>query len=217
VYEEYDPALFEGDGTNVPKVDEDPSDTGGESDSSEGEKSDDSLGGTLDKCPVCLRVLKAQEIAIPDCCEHVYCLSCIIEWAAVILFNSFSYSLGHAYRSRYEFNRMIDTRLQTSATCPIDRKSFHSVLIMDEVNGQIIRVQELSGQASGRDGEFDDFAADPTYCEVCGNCDREDRLLLCDGCDMGYHLECLEPPLADVPISDWYCSTCEAARSNEVC
>jgi PHD and RING finger domain-containing protein 1 len=26
---------------------------------------------------------------------------------------------------------------------------------------------------------------DPTFCEVCGRSDREDRLLLCDGCDAG--------------------------------
>ncbi|KAK2183778.1 hypothetical protein NP493_289g01052 [Ridgeia piscesae] len=26
---------------------------------------------------------------------------------------------------------------------------------------------------------------DHTYCEVCGQGNREDRLLLCDGCDLG--------------------------------
>ncbi len=26
---------------------------------------------------------------------------------------------------------------------------------------------------------------DNTYCEVCGQADREDRMLLCDGCDLG--------------------------------
>ena len=36
---------------------------------------------------------------------------------------------------------------------------------------------------------------DFTYCEVCGACDREDTLLLCDECDRGYHCECLNPPL----------------------
>ena len=39
---------------------------------------------------------------------------------------------------------------------------------------------------------------DFTYCEVCGACDREDTLLLCDGCDRGYHCECLNPTLANV-------------------
>ena len=27
---------------------------------------------------------------------------------------------------------------------------------------------------------------DHTCCEVCGRSDREDRLLLCDGCDLAY-------------------------------
>ena len=78
---------------------------------------------------------------------------------------------------------------------------------MDEVKGNIVRVQELQGRLSTLDEAWDEYS-DPTYCEVCGNCDREDRLLLCDGCDLGYHLECLEPPLEFVPLEDWYCSAC---------
>lgn len=35
---------------------------------------------------------------------------------------------------------------------------------------------------NARAGEEED---DPTFCEVCGRSDREDRLLLCDGCDAG--------------------------------
>ncbi len=26
---------------------------------------------------------------------------------------------------------------------------------------------------------------DNTYCEICGRADREDRMLLCDSCDLG--------------------------------
>ncbi len=47
-----------------------------------------------------------------------------------------------------------------------------------------------------------------TYCEICGRCDREDRLLLCDGCDFGYHCECLSPPLETIPIEEWFCQDC---------
>lgn len=36
--------------------------------------------------------------------------------------------------------------------------------------------------AKSGDDELED---DPTFCEVCGRSDREDRLLLCDGCDAG--------------------------------
>ena len=49
---------------------------------------------------------------------------------------------------------------------------------------------------------------DVTYCEICGRCDREDRLLLCDGCDFGYHCECLSPPLETIPIEEWFCPDC---------
>ncbi|KFQ37624.1 PHD and RING finger domain-containing protein 1, partial [Mesitornis unicolor] len=58
-------------------------------------------------------------------------------------------------------------------------------------------------KTQGNDGEDD-----PTFCEVCGRSDREDRLLLCDGCDAGYHMECLNPPLSEVPVDEWFCPAC---------
>lgn len=33
-------------------------------------------------------------------------------------------------------------------------------------------------------------------------------MLLCDGCDLGYHLECLNPPMNEVPMDEWYCPDC---------
>lgn len=38
-------------------------------------------------------------------------------------------------------------------------------------------------------------------------------MLLCDRCDQGYHMDCLEPPLEEVPIEDWFCSQCDGTRS----
>ena len=63
--------------------------------------------------------------------------------------------------------------------------------------------------------------------QVCGQCTREGRLLLCDGCDKGYcnfsslvlnnivfslsryHTNCLVPKLKKVPTGNWYCKHCE--------
>lgn len=56
--------------------------------------------------------------------------------------------------------------------------------------------------------EIETISDDVTYCEICGRCDREDRLLLCDGCDFGYHCECLDPPLDTIPVDEWFCSDC---------
>ena len=46
------------------------------------------------------------------------------------------------------------------------------------------------------------------YCQLCHCGDNEDSLLLCDGCDKGYHMYCFKPPLEDVPDGDWYCYEC---------
>lgn len=61
----------------------------------------------------------------------------------------------------------------------------------------------------------DTIQEDPTYCEICGECDREDRMLLCDGCDLGYHMECLQPQLFHIPLDEWYCSECSQNMQND--
>ncbi|PSK36664.1 Lid2 complex component lid2 [Elsinoe australis] len=44
-------------------------------------------------------------------------------------------------------------------------------------------------------------------CETCGLPDRGD-MLLCDSCDHGYHMGCLQPPLSVKPEYDWNCPRC---------
>jgi hypothetical protein len=38
------------------------------------------------------------------------------------------------------------------------------------------------------------------------------RVLLCDGCGAGWHLECLAVPLGAIPEGDWYCDTCKEGQ-----
>ena len=47
-----------------------------------------------------------------------------------------------------------------------------------------------------------------TACEVCKSKDDEDSMLLCDGCDKGYHTYCVNPPIEVVPEGDWFCPEC---------
>ena len=46
------------------------------------------------------------------------------------------------------------------------------------------------------------------YCQLCHLGDNESSLLLCDGCDKGYHTYCFKPVLTNVPEGDWYCYEC---------
>ena len=45
-------------------------------------------------------------------------------------------------------------------------------------------------------------------CQECLRANREDQMLMCDFCDMTYHMDCLKPPLRRVPEGDWFCSAC---------
>lgn len=40
-------------------------------------------------------------------------------------------------------------------------------------------------------------------CELCGGGHREEHIILCDRCDRGCHLFCLNPPLTGVPDGHW--------------
>ncbi|KIP08343.1 hypothetical protein PHLGIDRAFT_35021 [Phlebiopsis gigantea 11061_1 CR5-6] len=46
------------------------------------------------------------------------------------------------------------------------------------------------------------------HCEVCRKKDRGEEMLLCDGCDCGFHTFCLDPPLVTIPKGQWFCHIC---------
>lgn len=50
-------------------------------------------------------------------------------------------------------------------------------------------------------------------CELCKGGHKEDRIILCDKCDRGCHLFCLQPPLDSVPEGEWICPKCIAQDS----
>ena len=79
----------------------------------------------------------------------------------------------------------------------------------------------MSSSGSGKDGVVTSkFSAESTNenpwalveCQMCGCGEGEDRIILCDVCDGGYHLECAEPPLDSIPDGEWLCLDCKRAR-----
>ncbi|EKX54180.1 hypothetical protein GUITHDRAFT_63712 [Guillardia theta CCMP2712] len=46
-------------------------------------------------------------------------------------------------------------------------------------------------------------------CCVCQSPGDASRLLLCDDCDDGYHIYCLDPPLKRIPHGTWSCPGCD--------
>jgi len=55
-------------------------------------------------------------------------------------------------------------------------------------------------------------------CKICTKCqDQGDaaNLLFCDACDKGYHMDCLDPPLDDMPTGSWVCQECDNERDGK--
>lgn len=48
-------------------------------------------------------------------------------------------------------------------------------------------------------------------CQVCNDHRHWAHMLLCDNCDTGWHIYCLDPPLEEVPPGQWVCPDCVSA------
>jgi len=136
-----------------------------------------------ESCTICLLKMGEQELGQPNCCEHVFCAECIVEWSRNV------------------------------ATCPIDRLPMKSIKVT--LKGREVRRQRVKARRI-QDVEAELLQEEPLegiecVCEVCGAGDREETLLLCDACDLAYHMECLTPVLRAIPRGRWYCPTCERA------
>ena len=82
--------------------------------------------------------------------------------------------------------------LQNTNTCPIDRRPFSVIFIRNELHGSVVlkvAIEDarlaLDDESDDDDGAETDETFDETGCEVCGQGDRPDRMLLCDDCDAG--------------------------------
>lgn len=99
-------------------------------------------------------------------------------------------------------------------TCPVDRQIYNLVLVRSNYNGKVVR--QIPIETAHQQNGINEIVEDPTFCEICGSCEREDRMLLCDGCDMGFHLECLNPPLSEVPAGFWFCPDCQTNGGDDL-
>eukprot|EP00887_Chlorella_sp_A99_P000453 scaffold17.g453.t1 len=73
-------------------------------------------------------------------------------------------------------------------------------------------------EACGSKASARALALRPQTCQAAAS-QRHNPMVLCDGegCDRGYHIGCMEPPLAAVPAGDWFCCACIGKQDCETC
>ncbi|XP_005406652.1 PREDICTED: protein SCAF11 isoform X2 [Chinchilla lanigera] len=114
----------------------------GEYEDAEGEGSRDNtaaaglLYSEADRCPICLNPLLEKEVGFPECCNHVFCMTCILKWA------------------------------ETLASCPIDRKPFQAVFKFSALEGCIkVQVKRQLREAKDKKKESS-FKKQLSCCET---------------------------------------------------
>eukprot|EP00850_Spirogloea_muscicola_P017085 SM000143S00750 [mRNA] locus=s143:207571:211669:+ [translate_table: standard] len=76
--------------------------------------------------------------------------------------------------------------------------------------GRTAQVNKQDGQSPHWPPESDALMV----CEVCKKLDsKATELLLCDACEKGHHLDCVQVSRATLPQGDWYCPSCRAQKS----
>ena len=60
---------------------------------------------------------------------------------------------------------------------------------------------------------------DMIRCAICNDPGGANNMAFCSGCDKPFHLRCHLPPLATVPIGEWYCLSCNSSSGQleELC
>ena len=162
------------------------------------EEDDDDHDDEVITCAICLDAARSP-CTLGGCApnaraSHVFCEDCITRWSAVA-------------------NR-----------CPLCKASFDVVHRRDGRSSFAVEARSPSGARGDGDDDDDDAmiaalmaALDETFCEVCAGGDDEDTMLLCDGCDRGFHIACLSPPLTALPAEEeeWRCPRCVDGTAEE--
>lgn len=160
-------------------------------------------------CCICTNeVQEVEEFGHLDSCPHSFCFPCINAWARTenrcpMCRSRFNLIIKSRSWSRPEdAERMVRGLLCCDLCRSLCRAPTGPILTQ---GAEVVRVQNRDQRY--RPGTQDwALPEEEAPCERCGRSDREEVLLLCDGCDRAFHCDCLGLP--GVPEGDWFCPVC---------
>ena len=131
-----------------------------------------------------------------DACDHLFCLPCIKRWAKIE-------TKCPLCKARFSF-------IQPEDLVPPDPESRPSTRGA-RAGGPQKELKRIylphRDQVYEGDGELPDgMDIEEVLCGRCGDGGDEDKLMLCDGCDQGFHCYCVG--LDSVPMGEWRCAIC---------
>lgn len=170
------------------------------------------------ECVVCNEPFdECTYIGVPMSCIHVFCYACIKEWSKranvcpickceFVVLRRLQWKLFVDYLSscRLSLQSITVKRRPQIKSYKSLRERLVNCLASVKSDVETVAQKSLTEEAEEPIGG----------CEVCGNDDDWDRLLLCDGCNLGFHIFCLDPPLEQIPLEDWFCKACSEGQTS---
>ncbi|KAK1939647.1 hypothetical protein X943_001917 [Babesia divergens] len=192
-----------------------PNDCVESSESDDSEASGDE-GEYQPECVVCNEIFNTDsEIGVPMTCIHIFCYMCIKEWSNRTNVCPICKSEFNVMR-RLRWQQFTDF-LSAGRTNVNSKKQAVEAKIKSYKTMKRNLIKCLAAIPSQIETVYHKSLAEETEdpiggCEVCGADSDWEALLLCDGCNLGYHIFCLDPPLDSVPQGDWFCKACLEAQ-----
>jgi len=188
----------------------------------------------VEKTPDSAVVLEAMDILcriFPDSCPDGPTAYTLTRWGNdPYSWGSYSYmAVGSTERDLYALAQPVGSSLffAGEATCPECPATVHGAYI----SGRRMACQVIAEIAGRRDEAWrmmawlaPQQAVQPVRypSALCPGCNKEEGnhglMVLCDACDRGYHPRCVDPPLDEIPSTEWYCPSCVSTqlKANEI-
>ncbi|CAI5455601.1 unnamed protein product [Caenorhabditis angaria] len=142
---------------------------------------------TDNDCPICFDLLEDFGKSCPTTCTHYFHTYCLKRWC------------------------------KASSNCPSCRQEISKIeTIYKDKRGRYKKKTEDITPANQQDNAEDQIENPDWICHICFQAETGDdaTTLICDGCDYGFHMNCLIPHVRRIPESDWFCPQCVRLRDN---
>lgn len=102
------------------------------------------------------------------------------------------------------------SRLNNLATSSTKKSGkSHTKCVAGGVSSESEHVAQVEEEVEEEEDDSDvDSDVENMACVECDSKSQAHSMLLCDGCDDGYHMACIDPPLKVIPEGEWYCTEC---------
>ena len=156
-----------------------------------------------DVCAICLSVPNRRGRI--ESCSHLFCFQCVFDWSRVetkcpMCKRRFYWIEKEGERKGEDENDDDDGGSNTAPTKESNKNN------NQREKPLYCPLKNQNGNQEDEDQDDDVDPAEHIVCTVCQSGDDERNLLLCDGCDEGYHVSCVG--LQRVPRGRWHCPSC---------